>query len=250
MAVTLDALTGAGAPTGGLSTISWSHTTASGVTLLIATIGWNDGARTVTAATHGGVAMTNLGAWTSGSAGTDRRVEVWYRVNPPAGSATVSFTVSGTVALLSGESVTLFGTTTSSIFGAVSSDSDTAAGSTQPSTLTVSSAAGRMVVTALAARGTTAPTAPGSATNSRVDTGVGSPNSYTGLALIPGAASVSAAWAMPGGDNSHAEMMVSIDAAAATALNRLRIGDSLVNAIRVGDSAVSRVYAGDTQIWP
>jgi hypothetical protein len=252
VAVSFNAFGGTGTLGTPANPLTWSHTTASGATLLVACIAFNDAGRTVTAATHGGVALTRLGGWTSGTAATDRHVELWYRTSPPAGTATISFTVSAPDAsrLPAGNSITFFGSDLATPFGTVQSGSATAAESVQPDTLTVSSAVGEMIIHAIAGRGNTAPTAPTGSSGSRTEqSGSATPYVYAGMSYRPGAPSVASAWTMPA-DNSFAVVAVPIRQSTGSTLNRLKTGDSTINAIRVGDVAASRVYSGDTQVWP
>ena len=75
---------------------SWSHTTESGSNLLVLTAAiWEDAAPNgnISALTYGGQAMTK--AIASTTSGTTMDVEIWYLVNPPSGSNTVSITLSG-----------------------------------------------------------------------------------------------------------------------------------------------------------
>lgn len=47
-----------------------------------------------------------------------------------------------------------------------------------------------------------------------------------------------------------ANWLVALPAAAATNLNRLKLGASTIDALRLGSSTVSKVYQGSTQVWP
>lgn len=192
--VTVDSVSGGTVAGTANNTITWSHTVGTGATLLVAQVIYNDSGRSVTAATFAGSAMTFLGSARSGTAGSDRHIEFWYMVNPPAGAGTVSFTISGTAPLPAGESVSYFNASTSAPFGAFVSDTATAAAAVVPRTITATSAEGELVHTGIAARGS-APVAPPGATNTRTDlAGPATPFVAAGSAEMAGAASVDITW--------------------------------------------------------
>jgi uncharacterized repeat protein (TIGR01451 family) len=82
-------LTGSGSPT-----LTVSHTTAGTNRLLLVGVSiniTNNTATTVTGVTYGGTALTKVGA--HNDAGNTRRVEQWYMLAPPTGTANVVVTV-------------------------------------------------------------------------------------------------------------------------------------------------------------
>jgi hypothetical protein len=71
------------------STLSWQHTVdGANNRLLVVGVTADNGANTVQSVTYGGLALTRLGAQANTAGG--QRAELWYRVGPAAGTATVT----------------------------------------------------------------------------------------------------------------------------------------------------------------
>lgn len=88
MAIAFDTVTSGLTAAGGTgATVSVAHTCGAGTTLLLAGVAVNDGNQTnnqTVSLTYNGVTMIQLIEKDSGG---DTRVEIWYMINPPTGSA-------------------------------------------------------------------------------------------------------------------------------------------------------------------
>jgi len=209
--VAVDALSGGTTGTTNATSMSWTHTTATGAGLLLVTVETTDasGGRAVTALTYAGrpLALVPGSSARSGTRGTDRHVEVWSMTSPPAGTGTVTVTVNGGTALMTGESVTFSGVDTTAPLGTATAK----AGSAANPTVSVTSAAGGAVLTAVATRSGAATPPPGSLA-ARAD--LAGTVVYGAAAVLPGASTVSAAWTAPSG--SYAVAAVPIRASTST----------------------------------
>lgn len=96
MAVTPDASGVAPASAVSRSSMTWSHVVGSGATLLVVTVTYaGGGSVTTSSVTYNGVALTPWSRATSSAGANNRLTDVWFLVNPPAGTANVVVTQSG-----------------------------------------------------------------------------------------------------------------------------------------------------------
>jgi chitodextrinase len=179
------------------NTVSWSHTTAGGVNLLLVSVEFNAGNRTVTGVSYAGRALTRVPASLarSGTTTTDRQVEVWSLLSPPAGAGQVSATVNGGTASITGQSATFSGVNTTTPLGTAVAKGGTGA---NPS-VTASGTSRGLVFTAVSTRGG-APTPPSGSI--KPVTNVAGTNAFGGAAGLAGASSVTATWTAPAGNNA------------------------------------------------
>lgn len=156
MAITLDAITGYDSDVG-TDPESFSHTVGSGATLIVVLVATRGGGPVV-GVTYGGAALTLARADTpSASAFT----EIWYRVSPTAGAATVSVDMTVTPTTTSIRAVSLFGTATSSPIEA--NNGTTGAGTDLSQTITTVTT-GAWILDVYMVRGNPATCAPGTQT--------------------------------------------------------------------------------------
>ena len=192
------------------NTASWSHTTSTGADLLLVSVAFNDSARTVTAVSYAGRPLTRVpgSLARSGTTGTDRHVETWSLSAPPAGTASVTTTVSGTTGVsMTGQSATFTGVDTTSPLGTATATGGTAANPT----VTVPSTPGALVFTGVSTRAA-APGAPTGALKSY--TNLSGTNAYSGSAALPTTSTTSstpATWTAPSG--TYAITAVPVNAA-------------------------------------
>ncbi|HUU32413.1 MAG TPA: hypothetical protein VMW48_00045, partial [Vicinamibacterales bacterium] len=128
-----------------VSALSWSHTVPAGTNrLLLVTVAHRDGSKYVSGVTFGGVNLTiRMSSGTSNNSAA-----IYYLVNPPVGTAPVQVTMSGPV-YVAASATTFTGVNPVSPFspGAASVGSSTTASVSLPS------AVGTVVVSAVAANG-------------------------------------------------------------------------------------------------
>lgn len=123
------------------SSTTLSHTVGSESNrLLIVVVGINESSRTVSSMSYGGTAMTKI----HNSGGTVTRVEMWCLVNPPAGTANVSVTLSGSSGCSMG-ALNFFNVNQTTPYGAV------AAGNSESGapSVSVTSTAGQLAIDAI-----------------------------------------------------------------------------------------------------
>ena len=143
----------AGATTSGKGStdaLSFSHTVPNADNrLLVVRTAHRDGSKTVTRVTYGGVALTKLTE--QNSTGNSNKATLWYRLNPPPGTASVVVTLSGGVNVTAA-ATTFTGVNQSDPFGDFISTSgkDVKAG---PAQVSLKTAAGDVMVDVLAANG-------------------------------------------------------------------------------------------------
>jgi hypothetical protein len=134
------------------TTFTYSHTVGVGMdrVLLVGVSSYNS-AKTVTACSYNGVALTRVGFQDGGGGSNDRRMEIWRLVDPPVGTFTVSVTFSSSAKAVIG-SASFFGVNQTTPNGTFVS----AGASTNLATLTVPSAAGELVYDCMAVQGNAA----------------------------------------------------------------------------------------------
>ena len=172
-----------------VATTSWSQTIDNGANrLLLVGVSFAGTSRYITSMTYGGVAMTLVG-----SAGVNRRVELWRLLNPTVGTGTILANWSGSsdVVFWSGSFTNVDQTTPFGTFQSASGNSTT------PS-VTVSSATGQLVVDVMAAAGDAGTINPGSAQAliCSGNTGTSSGDARGGGSSEPGASSVTMTWSL------------------------------------------------------
>ena len=173
--------------------LSWSHTVGSGSNriLLVGVSLRNGGSQTVSGITYGGTALTLLG---SAANGTNIRGELWYLKNPAAGAATVQVTISGAATYFAAGAASFFNVEQGSSFGtAVTGNGNSA----NPS-VSVTSAAGELVVDILAKRNTSEAAVVGAGQtqlwNDWSTHETKSNNAISAASMEPGAATVAMSW--------------------------------------------------------
>jgi|GEM_PF-2673724 len=194
-AVALDATS---ASVGTNTTFTFAHTVGVGMDrVLIVNVAVYNSAKTVTACTYNGVALTRLGFLDGGSGSNDRRMEMWRLINPPIGTANVSVTFSSSAKAVIG-SASFFGVNQTTPNGSFVSNE----ASTNLATLTVPSAAGELVVDCMAVQGNAATATVGTGqTQLWNDYSRSNGGAVVGCSSIePGAASVAMTWGLSGVD--------------------------------------------------
>ena len=128
-----------------VSTLSWSHTVAAGTNrLLLVTVAHRDGNKDVSGVTFGGVDLTvRMSSGTSNNS-----TAIYYLVNPPVGTATVQVTMSGSV-YVAASATNFTGVDPVSPF----SPGAASVGTSSTASVSLPSAVGTVVVSAVAANG-------------------------------------------------------------------------------------------------
>jgi uncharacterized repeat protein (TIGR01451 family) len=194
-AVALDAKT---LTVGTNTTFTYSHTVGVGMDrVLLVGVSCYNSAKTVTACTYNGVALTRVGFQDGGGGSNDRRMEIWRLINPPVGTFNVSVTFSSSAKAVIG-SASFFGVNQTTPNGTFVS----AGASTNLVTLTVPSAAGELVYDCMAVQGNAATATVGSGqTQLWNDYSRSNGGAVVGCSSTePGAASVVMTWNLSGLD--------------------------------------------------
>jgi hypothetical protein len=136
---------------GAVSTLSWSHTVASGASILIVAVSEASYSPppTVVGVTFGSSSLTLIGREDDSPALKASHVELWSLLNPPAGTRTVTFTLSATETAIFGGALSFFNAIGTTSFTGSNDQSGTV---TTPS-ITVPAVAGELVVGVLATCG-------------------------------------------------------------------------------------------------
>jgi len=133
----------------GVSSLTWSHTVASGSDrLLIVRIANIDSTVSVSNVTYGGAALTQLQSSTSGSGTSHVRASLWYLVAPTVGTANVVVTLSGSTRV-QGYSNDLSGVSQTTPFGTPV----TTTGTNNALSVTATGATGDLMMDVAAAQG-------------------------------------------------------------------------------------------------
>jgi uncharacterized repeat protein (TIGR01451 family) len=188
-AITLDGVSSA---SGNTSSLAWSHTIGSGSNgILIVGVSNRRSNRTVTNVTYGGQSLTRIGIQVSG--GNTSRLEMWYLLAPPQGTALLTVNLSGNTDVIGG-AVSYFGVDQLAPMGTFSSTGGTGSSAT----VTITSAIGELVVGAIAAPGTAQSLTPGSGqiSNWNVGTGTSGANERGAGSSQDGASSVMMSWGL------------------------------------------------------
>jgi len=130
---------------GGVTSLSWPHTTSGTDRILIVGVSLNRGASSITGVTYNSVAMTNIGTAGFGTA----FMSLWQLVAPATGEHDIVVSLSGFAEVIGG-ATSWTGVHQTTPLGTFASATGT---STSPS-VNVTSATGEMVVDTLNARGT------------------------------------------------------------------------------------------------
>jgi len=172
--------------------VTWSHTVGSvphpllivGLSLRTANVHGNG-------VTYAGQALTQLGF--QNAPGNGDRIEMWYLLTPPSGTANIVATISGSVDVVGG-AVSFTGVDPSAPLGTFVS----ATGSGTSATVTVSTANGWLVVDTLSADGDAISQSPGAGQTARWNTGTGTAggNVRGAGSTKAGAASVTMSWTL------------------------------------------------------
>jgi hypothetical protein len=189
---------------GAVSTLSWSHTVASGATFLL--VGVSEASvpipPTVVSVTFGSSSLTLVGREDAGTPGSQSsHVELWSLLNPTAGTATVKFTLSGLETGVFGGAVSFFNVIGTTHFTGSNDQSRTV---TAPS-ITVPAVAGELVVGVLATCAescsnlATAPTSGAGSTAAYISTEING-ELFAAASYAPAASPVTLSWVYISGD--------------------------------------------------
>ncbi|MBS0495873.1 MAG: tandem-95 repeat protein, partial [Proteobacteria bacterium] len=183
----------------GASSLTWSHTVASGsegMLMVNVAVKGTSGATTVT---YGGVSLTRLGTITNGS-GVKQTSELWYLKAPTAGTANVVVTLPASNQAVAAGSTNFFGVDQTTPFGTYVS----ATGTGGTPTVTVASALGDIVIDAAGQHARSSVT-PGTGQTQLWEQRSGtSASDISGASSTkPGAASVTMSWTSTGTGNAE-----------------------------------------------
>lgn len=177
---------------GGGNTLTWTHTPVgvpTGVGVGVENFTANC---SVSSITYGAASLTQAVA--QSIPGQNTNVELWGVANPPAGPQTVTVNFTGSTCFAQAGSITVTGGSTSTVFRATNS----AQGSNNAPTVSVTSATGDLVVDVLGETSSSAtPTAGGSQTLRWGPLNAGS-NTAAGSTLPATGASTSMSWSLSG----------------------------------------------------
>jgi hypothetical protein len=192
--VAVDAVGGGTTASTNASSLSWTHTTATGANLLLVAVEFNDGHRSVSGVKYAGRPMTRVSSSLarSGTTTSDRHVEVWKLTDPPVGSSRVAVTLTGGTASITGQSQTFTHVNVTTSVGTA-----VARGARTPNpSVTVSSTLRGLVFTAVSTR-SGPPTPPSGAISPLINKAGAA--AYGGAAALPGDGRVTATWTAPAG---------------------------------------------------
>ena len=208
----------------------WAHTCA-GVDRYLRVLVVSDWSANVTGVTYAGLALSKLASVNVGGP-PSIRLEWWYLLNPPAGTANVVVTGSdpwqnqsraSAVSYTNVHQVTTHGTHV------------TASGTGATASATATSATGELVMDAVGVRSLEAGISVGAGQTSRVDTPAGGYD--LGASDEAGAASVDATWTVDGGGSRlWASIAVSVRGAAASGTNTYRLASASTYKLAGSDS--------------
>lgn len=177
-------------------TLTWSHVTVSGATLMVVTcMTWQDvaGSGTVASASYNSSALTSVNS----TAGGAMYSWIGYIVNPASGTHSVSVVITGNIDAVKCGAVTFTGTTTSSPVDT----STITSGSTTSITNSITTAnANEVIVASVSHFGTQAMTIGGSQTAVYNDV-TGSTGGAGGYRVVTTATSYSPAWTTTGSND-------------------------------------------------
>jgi len=188
-AIVLDSTTNAN---GSTALLTWSHTVGMGNNrILIVGTAHRDGNRSVASVTYGGTALTSIGA--QNGAGNQNQATLWYLINPPTGTANISVSLSGSSDVTAG-AASFTGVNQTTPLGTLNSLS----GTSTTASVVVSSAAGEVVIDAVAANGdaVSLTAAGGQSVLWNTGTGTAGGNVLGGSSNRPGASSVTMSWTL------------------------------------------------------
>lgn len=188
-AIVLDSTTNANGIT---ALLTWSHTVGMGNSrLLIVGTAHRDGNMSVTSVTYGGTALTSIGS--QNGPGNQNQATLWYLINPPTGTANISVSLSGSKDVTAG-AASFTGVNQTTPLGTLNSLS----GTSTTASVVVSSAAGEVVIDAVAANGdaVSLTAAGGQSVLWNIGTGTAGGNVRGGSSNQPGASSVTMSWTL------------------------------------------------------
>ncbi len=177
---------------GNTDVLSWSHTVGAGPNrILIVGVSNRRSNRTVTSVTYAGQNLTRVGTQLSGT--NTCRLDMWYLVSPPAGTATVVVTLSNGTDVIGG-AVSFFGVDPLAPMGPFTS----ANGTGTNAALSVASDINEIVVDVVAAPGTALSLTPNAAQTPHwiIGTGNGGANVRGASSRLNGAPSVTMSWTL------------------------------------------------------
>lgn len=179
-------------------TLTFPHTVGIGMDrVLIVSVSTYNSSKAVASLTYGGAALTRLGFLDGGAGSNDRRVEMWRMIDPPVGTANVAVTFSSSAKAVIG-AASFFGVNTTTPNGAFFSSE----GTSNLAAVTVTSAAGELVIDCMAVQGNAATATVGAGqTQLWNDFTRSNGGAVVGTASIePGAASVAMTWGLSRSD--------------------------------------------------
>ncbi len=187
------AVDGTSSATGSATTLTWPHTVGiGGDRLLIVGVSIRNAGNTVQEITYGGAQLSFVGARNNHDDAV--RAEIWSLASPPTGTANIAVTLSGGAKMVGG-ALSFFGVNPAAPLGTYASAFSTDSGTLDPS-VTLSSAAGEVVVDVLALQGSAGSMTPlaGQTQHWNLFYGPGGGDAAGAASTAPGAASVTASW--------------------------------------------------------
>lgn len=183
---------------GAVSTLSWSHTVASGASILIVAVSEASYSPppTVVSVTFGSSSLTLIGREDDSPGFKASHVELWSLLNPPAGTKTVTFTLSATETAVVGAAISFFNVIGTTSFTGSNDQSGTV---TTPS-ITVPAVAGELVLGVLTTCGVTcqssqgAPAPGAGSTVAYVSNDIAQGELYAAASYAPAASPVTLSW--------------------------------------------------------
>jgi hypothetical protein len=228
LAIAYDAGVGANSATNA-SSLSYSHTVgtlSNGV--LIVTVGYYNRARSVTALTYNGVAMTLYLRYEDGVRAATQ--EIWRLVNPASGSNTVAITMDAAVGagnIIWSEAASYSGVDQTTPIEATNAKSVTTGSHSTHSDALTPANNGAMVVDTLLCGGTGTPSATGSGQTARVaaaDAGSATAHGFGETGPVNPAASTTMSWSFSSGTTASNHIVFALKPAGGTAFTSTLTG--------------------------
>jgi hypothetical protein len=190
--ITFDSASSAAGPNGNVSSLTFAHTVGAGSDrVLWVGVHTRDGNTAVSNVTYGGTPFTRVGSIVAG--GGQNRSEIWQLLSPAVGTANIVVTLSAAKNVAAG-AVSFFGVDQSTPVGSLASGS----GNSTTANVTVSSAAGEVVLDAVSANGDAISLTAGAGQTQRYNTGTGTAggNVRAGGSTEQGAPTVTMSWTL------------------------------------------------------
>jgi len=134
---------------GNSSTFVWSHTVGNRLDrIMVVGVSIFSGNKAVAGITYGGQSLTLIGARNGGSGADNRRIEMWYLLAPPVGTANINLTMENGSKLVAG-AATFYGVDPTTPLGVFASNE----GISTLLSVNVTTAPGELVVDCVATKG-------------------------------------------------------------------------------------------------